>query len=605
MVSEANAPDPTEKPPERRKLIAVMYTDMVGYSRLIGLDDAGTLDRLRTLRRNLIDPAIDEHGRRIVQTGGDSLLIVFDSIDGAVRCAVEVQQQVPTHDGDQPPDRAIRFRVGINIGDAIADGTDLHGEAVNVAARIQAECPPGGICVTRAVRDHMRGRPDLTFEELGTLNLKNIARPVEAFVLRPASAVSTSEIAEQSLVYRTEALSLPDRPTIAVLPFANMSGDLEQEYLSDGIANDIIAELSRSRALFVIARNSSFAYRGRAVDVKRVAQELGVRYLVEGSVRRSASRIRVTAQLIDAETGNHMWVERYDRELADVFEIQDEIAESVATAIGRTVGDAEQWRALRKFTGSMGAWDNYQRGLWHMLKGNPADNRKAQELFRRARQADIGFAPAYSGLALTILRDGLYYGTRPIKDAARLAEVEARKAVSIDPNDSDALAALGAAFAIGGHVREAMGYGERALTLNRNCALAHWVKGSMLRVLGRHSECRDEALASLRLNPRDPISPINASLLSMSYYLEGKYADAVESSQRCLADYPTYAPPRRFLVAALGQLGHREEAAAELQEFLAVAPDVFEAMVRNRPPYMRPDDQAHLLDGFRKAGWQG
>ena len=198
-----------------------------------------------------------------------------------------------------------------------------------------------------------------------------------------------------------------------------------------------------------------------------------------------------------------------------------------------------------------------------------------------------------------------YYGTRPIKDAARLAEVEARKAVSIDPNDLDALAALGAAFAIGGHVREAMGYGERALTLNRNCALAHWVKGSMLRVLGRHSECRDEALASLRLNPRDPISPINASLLSMSYYLEGKYADAVESSQRCLADYPTYAPPRRFLVAALGQLGHREEAAAELQEFLAVAPDVFEAMVRNRPPYMRPDDQAHLLDGFRKAGWQG
>ena len=496
--------------------------------------------------------------------------------------------------------------MGINLGDAIADGTDLHGDAVNVAARLQAECPSGGICVSRSVRDHVHGRLGLEFEGLGPLSLKNIARPIEAFVLRPAAAAISSEIVERSIVDRTgEAIVLPVRPSIAVLPFTNMTGDPQQEYLSDGIANDIIAELSRSRALFVIARNSSFTYRGRAVDVKQVAQGLGVRYLVEGSLRRSANRIRVTAELIDAETGNHMWVERYDRELEDVFQIQDEIAELVATAIGRTVGDAEQWRAVRKPPSNLSAWDSYQRGLWHMLKGTATDNREAQNLFRRATQADIGFAPACAGLALTLIRDGLYYGTRSIKDAARLAEVESRKAVAIDPGDSDALAALGAAFAIGGQVREALEYGERALALNRNCALAHWVKGSMLRVLGRHRECRDEALASLRLNPRDPISPINASLLSMSYYLEGKYAEAAEASRRCLADYPTYAPPRRFLVAALGQLGHREEATAELQEFLTVAPDVFDTMVRNRPPYMSPDDQAHMLDGFRKAGWQG
>ena len=247
-MSGSNASDLAGKPPDRRKLIAVVYADMVGYSRLIGLDDAGTLERLRALRRTVIDPAIEEHGGRIVQTGGDSLLIVFDSIDGAVRCAVKVQQQVPTHDGDQPPDRAIRFRVGINIGDAIADGTDLHGDAVNVAARLQAECPPGGVCVSRAVRDHVQGRLDLAFEELGPLNLKNIARPVEAFVVK----VDTSKPLERPLVQGTsEALPLPDKPSIAVLAFTNMSGDLEQEYFSDGIADDIITELSRSRSLFV------------------------------------------------------------------------------------------------------------------------------------------------------------------------------------------------------------------------------------------------------------------------------------------------------------------------------------------------------------------
>ena len=244
---------------------------MVGYSRLIGLDDAGTLERLRALRRNLIDPAIEEHGGRIVQTGGDSLLIVFDSIDGAVRCAVKVQQQVPIHDGDQPPDRAIRFRVGINIGDAIADGTDLHGDAVNVAARLQAECPPGGICVSRSVRDHVHGRLNLAFEELGALNLKNIAHPVEAFVVRLDAAATTPKSVERSLVQGTgEALPLPGKPSIAVLAFTNMSGDVDQEYFSDGIAEDIITELSRSRSLFVIARNSSFTYKGRAVDVKQV-----------------------------------------------------------------------------------------------------------------------------------------------------------------------------------------------------------------------------------------------------------------------------------------------------------------------------------------------
>ena len=376
--------NPAANSPERRKLIAVVYADMVGYSRLIGLDDQGTLERLRTLRRNLIDPAIDEHGGRIVQTGGDSLLVVFDSIDGAVRCAVKVQQQVPVHDRDQPPDRAIRFRVGINIGDAIADGTDLHGNAVNVAARLQAECPPGDVCVSRSVRDHVRGRLDITIEEVGALNLKNIAYPVEAYIVR-LDCDSVPNSVERSLVHITgEPLPLPGKPSIAVLAFTNMSGDPEQEYFSDGIADDIITELSRSRSLFVIARNSSFSYKGGATNLKQVARELGVRYIVEGSVRRSGDRVRVNAQLIEAEVGSHIWAERYDRALEDVFAVQDEITAAVTAAILPALTHAEQQRALRKPPESLGAWEAYQRGLWHMAKATASDSVQARELLERA-----------------------------------------------------------------------------------------------------------------------------------------------------------------------------------------------------------------------------
>ena len=277
----------------------------------------------------------------MVNTGAIPLLIVFDSIDGAVRCALKVQQQVSAYDSDQPPDRAIRFRVGIDVGDVIPDGTDVHGDVVNVAARLQGECPPGGICVSRQVRDHVQDRLNLAFEELGALSLKNIARPVEGFVIR-INAVAITKSVERSLVHGTgEALPLPNKPSIAVLAFNNMSGDSEQEYFADGISEDIIAALSRSRSIFVIARSSSFTYKGRAVDVRQVARELGVRYVLEGSVRRSGARVRVVAQLIEAETGNHIWAERFDRALEDVFAVQDETTSAVVTAIIPAVADAE------------------------------------------------------------------------------------------------------------------------------------------------------------------------------------------------------------------------------------------------------------------------
>ena len=454
-----------------RKLIAVVYADMVGYSRLIGLDDAGTLRRLRTMRRALIDPAIREHGGRVVQTGGDSLLVAFDSINGAVRCAVKVQQQVPVYDGDQPPDRRIRFRMGIDIGDAIPHGTDLHGEGVNIAARLQAECPAGGICVSRAVRDHVHGRLELAFERVGELTLKNIARPVEAFVLRlDPAAWEPATVAAPASAPVQPALALPDKPSIAVLPFQNISGDPEQEYFADGIVEEVITALSRIRWLFVIARNSSFTYKGRTVDIKQVGRELGVRYVLEGSVRKGGNRVRITAQLIDAIAGTHVWADRYDRDLSDIFAVQDEITASVAGAIEPAVAEAEQQRVLRKPPKSLDAWEAYQRGLWHFNKYTPAENQIALGFFRQAIGLDPNFAPGHYGYGLALQWDIWHFSERPFSEVQGTPRDEARIAVSLDDKDAMAHAVLAHIRMWGSEWEAAISEARTALALNPNSA---------------------------------------------------------------------------------------------------------------------------------------
>jgi adenylate cyclase len=600
--------DPSEQNgrlPDRRKLIAVVYADMVGYSRLIGLDDVGTLERLRAIRTTLIDPAIDEHSGRIVSTGGDSLLMVFDSVEGAVRCAVKVQQEMPTLDRDQPPDRAMRFRVGINVGDVIPDGTDVHGDVVNVAARLQAECPPGAICVSRAVREHLRGRLDLHFEELGTLNLKNIARPVEAFVLKLDATVTTPKSVERSLVQgKGDALPLPDKPSIAVLAFTNMGGDIEQEYFADGVADDIITELARVRSLFVIARNSSFVYKGRAIDVRQIARELGVRYILEGSVRRGADRLRVTAQLVDAETGNHLWAERYDRPLPDLFALQDEIALTVAKAISPAITEAEQRRALRRPPESLGAWEAYQRGLWHVMQYRADHIAPARELLNRALELDPTLASAHAVLAWLYVIESGSYGLRPFEEAALLEAEQARMAVNLDPNDAYAHGILAFAMFTCQEIDAALDHVELALSISPSCAIAHQVKGLILNFSGQPAKGRESLLLAMQHDPRGmklPISP----LIGMSYYFERDYAMATNSLRRTLADYPSDPQGLRWFAAALGQLGRTHESRAALSEALAKAPEAFERYTRQRPPWYRPEDHEHMLDGLRKAGWQG
>ena len=504
-----------------RKLIAVVHADMVGYSRLIGLDDGGTLARLRTLRANVIDPSVAEHGGRIVQTGGDSLLILFDSIDGAVRGAVKMQQQIPILDGDQPPDQAIRFRIGIDIGDVIADGTDFHGDGVIIATRLQAECPPGGICVSRAVYDHIHDRLGLDFEELGRLPLKNIARPIEAFALR------TEVVPKRRSLDAREARSLPDKPSIAVLAFTNMSGDTEQEYFSDGIADDIITELSRSRSLFVIARSSSFTYKGRAVDVKLIARELGVRYVLEGGLRRSGDRVRLTAQLIDAENNGHIWAERYDSALEDVFAVQDEITAAIVAAVQPAVADAELRRALRKPAESLAAWEMYQRGLWHYYKATEVENDKARELFQRAIAIDPTFALAHAALAHADFFVGWLFKSAERDKWITQGFEHARSSIRLDPSEAMGHAILAIGMITSGDHEGSMKAGAEAVRLCPGNAFVNAAYGSTLGYTGHHASAIRFLERAMLLSPLDPMRWLWTLWMAVSYFNMEDYEKAL------------------------------------------------------------------------------
>ena len=400
-------------------------------------------------------------------------------------------------------------------------------------------------------------------------------------------------------------MPLPGKPSIAVLAFANMSGDPEQEYFSDGIADDIITELSRSRSLFVIARNSSFAYRGQSIDVRQIARELGVRYVLEGSVRRSVGRVRVTAQLIEAESGNHIWAERYDRDISEVFAVQDEIAAAVASAIIPAVSDLEQQRALRKPPESLGAWEAYQRGLWHIAKVNATDSGQAREFLQRAIALDASFAPAYSAMATAFLYEGAVFANRSLPEAMGLAKIWARRAVDIEVYDAEAQAIVAWAEVASDDVHdEALDAVSLALSINPNSVRAHAVKGTILVFTGQCSQGRHELLTALRLSPRDPFNVTMLSHIATSYYLERDYLGAFEASRRVVSRFPKYPSAYRWLAASLGQLDRTDEARASLRRAIEISGNFF-LHVHTRPPWYRADDHEHMLEGLRKAGWQG
>jgi adenylate cyclase len=400
-------------------------------------------------------------------------------------------------------------------------------------------------------------------------------------------------------------LPLPDKPSIAVLPFNNLSGDPEQEYFSDGVAEDITTELSRTRWLFVIARNSSFTYKGRAIDVKQVAHELGVRYVLEGSVRRGGEQIRLTAQLIDAETGNHVWAERYDHAVADVFAVQDEITSAVTHAIAPAIAQAERRRALRKPPDSLDAWEAYQRGLWHLAKGNKDDVSEARDFFRRATEIDPTFATAHAMLAFALVHAVVFDDPSVMMRSLATAEVAARRAIDLDPDESIALAVLAWAALCAGNYDGSLAMAERAIAVNPNDVSAYLTKGRIRIFSGQPEAGKESLLTALRLSPRDPLIAAVLMQLASAYYLNREYAEAANVAQRAVRDHPEFPLTYRWLAASLGQLGRVGEAADALHRALAISRVSFDYHVRTRPPWYRPEDHDHLLDGLRKAGWKG
>jgi adenylate cyclase len=399
-----------------RKLAAILAADVAGYSRLTGLDEEGTLKRLRKLRRELINPAVALHRGRIVKITGDGILIEFPSVVEAVRCAVDVQRGMDGRNADVPAERRIEFRVGINVGDVVVEGEDLLGDGVNVAARLEGIAEAGGICISEDAYRQVRDKLNVRFEDAGEQQLKNIARPVRTYRVRIEGEGSTT----------VHPLTLPDRPSIAVMAFINMSGDPEQEHFGDGIAEDITTALSKLRWLFVIARNSSFIYKSRPTDVKQIGRELGVRYILEGSVRKAGNHVRINSQLIDVITGAHVWAERYDRKLTDLFAVQDEITSSVASEIGPALAEAERQRVMRKAPESLDVWEAYHRGFWHFLKQEPAENENAKIYFQRAIAIDPNFGSGYCGLALTHLWDAWLYHKRSFPECVTVARPKRR-----------------------------------------------------------------------------------------------------------------------------------------------------------------------------------
>jgi adenylate cyclase len=477
-----------------RKLAAIFAADVEGYSRLMGLDEVGTL-RTLTAYRVIIDRLIASHRGRIFNTAGDSLVADFASAVDAVQCAVEVQEAIAKENSSRPVGEQMRFRIGIHVGDIIVQGDNLFGDGVNIAARLEALAEPGAICVSGTVQDQIGTKLAVAFADLGPQQVKNIAQSIRAYRVRSDTSPTATPVSDSSL-------PLPDKPSIAVLPFQNMSGDPEQEFFADGIAEDIITALSRYPSLFVIARNSCFTYRGRAVDVKQVGRDLGVRYVLEGSLRKSGNRVRVTAQLIEAESGNHVWAERYDRDLADIFAVQDEITEAVTISIAPAIADAEQHRALRKPPGSLDAWAAYQRGLWHLDKATPDDDLLAERFFQQAIDLDPNFADGYCGLAAAQMRAVAYFQIRAPVDIQNSAEPLARQAVALDGSNPVAHAWLSYALYMRGDAEGAVAESDRALALSPNLALGYWRRATALIFSGRPQEGLADLQTSLRLDPR-------------------------------------------------------------------------------------------------------
>ena len=573
---------------DRRKLVAILAADVVGYSRLIGADEAGTLTRLRALFAETIRPLVRDHGGRIFKLMGDAFLAEFGSAVAAVRAAAVLQEAIAARDAAD-----LRLRIGVHLGDVVVEGSDLLGDGVNIAARLEGEAEPGGVALSAAVAEAVRGRLPFALEDRGERMLKNIDRPVRVFRLAAPDASPAEPV-----------LALPDKPSLVVLPFQNMSGDAEQDYFVDGLVEDITTALSCVRSFFVIARNSAFTYKGRAVDVRQVGRELGVRYVLEGSVRKAGGRIRITGQLIDATTGAHLWADRFDGAADDVFDLQDRVTEAVAGAVEPSLTRAEIARAEQKATQDLGAYDLYLRGmaLYNRYAAHEADD--AQALFLRAAGLDPHFGAAW-GMAAHCYGWLKTLGRLDSAPAA-LAEVRRVAGLAAEHGQDDAHALTGAAGALAYACMDpeaALLLIERARISNPNWAYAWVILANIRNYLGDPEAALAASARALRLSPRDPRRSQFLHQAAIAHAQAGRVEEAVTWAQRAMTESPNSAQFHRTLAACLAMAGRLGEAREAMAGMCRLAPDVtLSTLDRYRGPYRDAVYAARLSEAYRAAG---
>jgi len=590
-----------------RRLTTILASDVVGYSRLMATDEEATLATLRTYR-GVISELVAKHGGRVFNTAGDAVLAEFGSAVEAVRCAVSIQEELAVRNGLMPEESQMWLRIGINVGDVIAEDGDIFGDGVNVAARLEGLAEKGGICISGGTYEQVKNKLSIVFTDIGPQSVKNIPEPIRAFRALPGKVSALTADAtdvEDNLPEPAEAASalpLPNKPSIAVLPFDNLSGDPEQEYFADGLAEDIITGLSRFQWFFVIARNSSFTYKGRATDVKQIARELGVQYVLEGSVRKVGNRVRITAQLIDALTGRHVWAERYDRDIEDIFAVQDEVTEAIVGAVAPSFVSAEARRVERKPPDNFDAWDCIMRGNWFLSQGRREDNAEAQRLFERALEIDPGSTAALTGLTLALCHS-IYVGWADDPDEDRAAALAAgQRAVTLNPKDAEAYFALAnGCFAVQ-QLDAAAAACRQALELNPNLAIAEGRLAHMLGLQGEYEQAIVHAEKAYRLSPLDPFYSWWGPAKMVAAFGAGDYEEAAESARKLIRLKPEFPSAWRFLAASLAQLDRLEEARAATDRLLQLMPHESLRQNRSRLSFTNADFLERYIDDLRKAG---
>ena len=590
--------EPQARPGFKQRLAAILAADAAGYSRLMAADERATVEALDAARA-VFRKQIDAHQGRVIDMAGDSVLAVFDLASGAIAAALTIQQELDATSSAVTADRRMRFRIGVHLGEIIekADGT-VYGDGVNVAARIQGLAEAGGVAISDDTHRLVRDRLTLNWRDGGEHAVKNITRPVRIWCRSPEATPATPA----PPVDGQHAFPLPDRPSIAVLAFQNMSADPEQEYFSDGITEDIITNLSKHRGFFVIARNSSFTYKGQAVDVMRVGRELGVRYVLEGSVRKSGNRVRITAQLIDATNGSHLWAEKYDRDLNDLFAVQDEITREIVGSLAPEMLEAEMQRARRKDPQTLDAWEHAIRAQWHLARLTREDNAEALRLATESTRLNPGATAGLNIAAFAHIYDALYgWSTSPAQSFAAAHEA-ARRAVALDARDEVSQSALGTSELFMGQHDSAVARLRNAVELNPNFTWAHGDLGLALACSGKADEAVEPLNEAIRLSPRDQFCFLWIYILGFATFMAGRYPEALDHIDRSLRLNASVPGPYRLRAACLSQLGRIEEARAALTEFLRFVPTATIASMRTQLPLKQAEDFERYANALRQAG---